>query len=452
MAVREQAAQLATAWSGADTPASWRLTGALFATLRDDPDLLAIAARIDPDRLPALLFVAAVVALLEAQRPEPLARVLPVPGEEQPPLPPDFAAELRAFCLERADELLALAASHRYQMSEPARCAHLLPAVAAVAADAGRPLALVDIGTGAGFALHLDAYRYSYDRDDGEPLVVGAADAPVTLHTALRGPHTPPIPAFPPAVAVRIGVDTEPLDVGDPSVRAWLRACTPPVAEALLRFDRAADHAAAHPVTTVRADALRALPEVIEGLREDVHPCVLDAYVNVFFTDEGQARFRDEMADLGGAATSTGSPWIRSCRWATGPAVACSGRRSRPGCSSAPAPKACSASWSASRTGGAAPTATCSPSDTPAGRGWSGSRRGAARREPRRPGHLLVDVVGGLERADRLQVGVRGRDVGAPLRLGHPAVLRRDGPIGVVGHVDRHVLEVAANVRSLTAL
>src|SRR6478752_4069982 len=193
MAVREQAAQLATAWSGPGTPASWRLTGALFATLRDDPDLLALAARIDPDRLPALLFVAAVVALLDHERPEPLACVLPVPGEEQPPLPPDFAAEL-----------LALAASHRYQMSEPARCAHLLPAVAAVAADAGRTLALVDIGTGAGFALYLDAYAYSYDRDDGEPLVVGAAGAPVTLHTPLRGPRTPPLPATPPAVAVRI--------------------------------------------------------------------------------------------------------------------------------------------------------------------------------------------------------------------------------------------------------
>ncbi len=30
-----------------------------------------------------------------------------------------------------------------------------------------------------------------------------------------------------------------------------------------------------------------------------MHPCVLDAYVNVFFTDEEQARFRDEMAELG---------------------------------------------------------------------------------------------------------------------------------------------------------
>ena len=298
-AVREQAAQLATAWSGAGAPASWSLTGALFATLRDDPALLALAARIDPDRLPALLFVAAVMALLDGERSEPLARVLPVPGEEQPAVPPDFAAELRAFCTERADALLALAASHRYQMSEPARCAHLLPAVASVAADAGRPLALVDIGTGAGFALHLDAYAYRYDREDGDPLVVGAANAPVTLQTTLRGSRTPALPASPPPVAIRIGVDTEPLDVGDPSVRAWLRACTPPVAEALARFDRAADYAAAHPVATVRADALRALPEVIAGLPADVHPCVLDAYVNVFFTEGQQARFRDEIAELG---------------------------------------------------------------------------------------------------------------------------------------------------------
>ena len=298
-AVREQAAQLATAWSGPGAPASWNLTGVLFATLRDDPALLALAARIDPDRLPALLFVAAVVALLVGERSEPLARVLPVPGEEQPAVPADFAAELRAFCTERADALLALAASHRYQMSEPARCAHLLPAVASVAADTGRPLALVDIGTGAGFALHLDAYAYRYDREDGDPVVVGAAGAPVTLQTTLRGAHTPPLPASPPPVAVRIGVDTEPLDVGDPSVRAWLRACTPPVTEALARFDRAADYAAAHPVATVRADALRALPEVIAGLPADVHPCVLDAYVNVFFTEQQQARFRDEIAALG---------------------------------------------------------------------------------------------------------------------------------------------------------
>jgi hypothetical protein len=298
-AVREQADRLAVAWSGAGAPASWALTAALFATLRDEPQLLALAARIDAERLPALLFVAAVIALIERERPPSLAVALPAAGGRQPPLPPDFAAELRAFCLRRGDDLLALAAAHRYQMSEPARCAHLLPAVAAVAAEVRRPLALVDLGTGAGFALHLDAYRYLYHRPGGRVLAVGDPRAPVTLHTTLRGPHTPLLPPAPPTVTMRIGVDTEPLDVADPDVRAWLRACTPPVAEALTRFDRAADYAVAHPATMVRADALTALPEVFDRLPQHVHPCLIDAYVHVFFTAEQRARFRDQVARLG---------------------------------------------------------------------------------------------------------------------------------------------------------
>jgi hypothetical protein len=299
--VREQADRLVSAWSGAEAPGSWALTAALFATLRDDRQLLGLAAQIDADRLPALLFVAAVMALVDRDRPQPLSDAVPAPGGRQPPLPPDFASQLRAFCLDHQDELLAVAATHRYQMSEPARSAHLFPAVAAVAADVGRPLALVDVGTGAGFALHLDAYRYRYRRPGGEVLTVGEPAAPVTLHTTLRGPRTPWLPAAPPPVAVRIGIDTEPLDVGDPDVRAWLRACTPPVAEALTRFDRAADYAAAHTVTTVRGDALTVLSEVFEGLPEDAHPVLLDAYVHVFFTPEEQARFRDQVARLGGS-------------------------------------------------------------------------------------------------------------------------------------------------------
>jgi hypothetical protein len=299
-AVRAQAEQLAAAWSGPEAPCSWALTAALFTTLRDDPQLLGLAARIDAHRLPALLFVAAVMALVQRERPHPLSAAVPAAGDDvQPPVPPGFGAELRAFCLAHQDELLALASAHRYQMSEPARCAHLLPAVAAVAADAGRPLALVDLGTGAGLALHLDAYRYCYQRAGGDVMNVGEPNAPVTLRTELRGPRTPVLPASPPAVIARIGVDSEPLDVGDPDVRAWLRACTPPVVEALRRFDQAADYAAASSVTMVRADARTVLPELIEQLPEDAHPCVLDAYVHVFFTSEEQARFRAQVERLG---------------------------------------------------------------------------------------------------------------------------------------------------------
>lgn len=155
-------------------PPSWALTAALFATLRDEPRLLALAARIDPERLPALLFVAAVMALIERERPTSLAVALPAAGGRQPPLLPDFAAELRAFCLRRGDDLLALAAAHRYQMSEPARCAHLLPAVAAIAAEVRRPLALVDLGTGA-------ASRYTSTPTDTSTTAPAARSSPSAI-------------------------------------------------------------------------------------------------------------------------------------------------------------------------------------------------------------------------------------------------------------------------------
>jgi len=86
-AVRAQAEQLAAAWSGPEAPCSWALTAALFTTLRDDPQLLGLAARIDAHRLPALLFVAAVMALVQRERPHPLSAAVPAAGDDvQPPV------------------------------------------------------------------------------------------------------------------------------------------------------------------------------------------------------------------------------------------------------------------------------------------------------------------------------------------------------------------------------
>ena len=159
--VAQQAGAIAAAWSPPGSPASWRLTAAQFEALRDDPELLAIAATITPDRLPPLLFSAAATALVLELAPSPLRESFPRPGTPQPPLSPSFREEYRAFCLDHRDEVMELCASHRYQMNEVGRCADLIPALAPTIAE-GREIVLVDIGTGAGLALQLDRYRYVY--------------------------------------------------------------------------------------------------------------------------------------------------------------------------------------------------------------------------------------------------------------------------------------------------
>ena len=142
----------------AGSPETWALTAAQFATLRDDPELLAVAARIAPDRLPPLLFSRPPRRISCAHRPRAAARLVPATRRAPASAGPPFGTEYRSFCLEHRERLLELCGRHRYQMNEVGRCAHLLPALAPAIAS-GRELAVIDIGTGAGLALYLDRYR-----------------------------------------------------------------------------------------------------------------------------------------------------------------------------------------------------------------------------------------------------------------------------------------------------
>jgi hypothetical protein len=289
--VAQQAAMVASAWSPPGAPDSWGLTAAQFATLRDDDELLAIAATIEPDRLPPLLFSAAATSLVLELESEPLRENFPRLGTAQPPLSAGFAAEYRAFCLEHRDALLERCAHHRYQMNEVGRCADIVPALSP-AVDEGREIALVDIGTGAGLALHLDRYRYAFHGAGGQLATVGNPSARVVIETALRGPTAPPIVSTLPRVAQRIGVDVEPLDLNEPGVRAWLAACVPQEIGAVTRFHEAVEVVLENPVRSVRGDACEVLPALLSEIPEDVLVCIVDSYVHVFFSVHELERFR----------------------------------------------------------------------------------------------------------------------------------------------------------------
>jgi hypothetical protein len=296
--VAEQAGMVAAAWSPADAPASWALTAAQFEAVRDDPELLALAATIPPDRLPPLLFTAAATFLVLELSPEPLRGWFPCPGDPQPPIDARFTIEYRRFCLEKRDRLLALCAEHRYQMNEVGRCADLLPALGPAIGDE-RPLAVVDIGTGAGLALHLDRYLYVFHGPGARKTTVGGERSSVVIETEVRGSRPVPLPPRLPRIAERVGIDIEPLDLGDREVRDWLYACLPQEVGAVNRFHRAARVALEHPARTVRGDACAVLPEVLASIPEDRLVCLLDSYVHVFFEAGELRRFRALVDDMG---------------------------------------------------------------------------------------------------------------------------------------------------------
>jgi hypothetical protein len=289
--VADQAGLVAAAWSPVGAPPSWRLTAAQFEALRDDAEMLAIAATIPPDRLPPLLFEAAASFLVLELEPRPLRDWFPRVGEPQPPLDASFRAEYRAFCLDHRERLIELSARHRYQMNEVGRCAGVVAALAPAVGD-GRDVALVDIGTGAGLALHLDRYRYLFRGPGESRATVGDSDSQVMIETEVRGAFAPPVPCSLPRVIDRVGIDTEPLDLGDRDVYAWLVACVPQEIGAITRFHDAAQVAIAHPTRTVRGDACAILPDLLAAIPDGPLICLVDSYVNVFFEPGELRRFR----------------------------------------------------------------------------------------------------------------------------------------------------------------
>jgi hypothetical protein len=280
--VAEQAGMVAAAWSPPGAPASWELTAAQFAALRDDAELRAIAATIPPDRLPPLLFSAAAAFLVLGEEPHPLRDAFPRLGEPQPPLNQDFGADYRDFCLEHRERLRELCGSHRYQMNEVGRCSGLIPALAPAFAD-GRDIALVDVGTGAGLALHLDHYRYRFVASGSSVTEFGNPAADAVIETRVHGDAEVPVPPGLPSIAARIGIDVEPLDVRNPAVRSWLAACLPQEIGAITRFHHAVELVLEQPVQAVRGDACEVLPQVLKSIPPGALICLLDTFVAVFF-------------------------------------------------------------------------------------------------------------------------------------------------------------------------
>jgi hypothetical protein len=235
----------------------------------DDPEVLALLLPAAPrDRLPHLLF-ASVQYLLLGEGTEPLAAFGATP----------YTA-FREWCLERGDEIEALAATHFVQTNEVGRCSALLLCLASVAAETDRPLAVLEVGASAGLILGFDRYRYLL----GESVSVGRPDAEVVLRPRIEG--GPLTPVSMPSVHWRRGLDRSPVDVTDDEAVRWLRACIWP--EQIWRqelFDRAVTVARRQPPEIVRGDAVENLVGAAAGAPSDAALCVLHTAVLSYLPD-----------------------------------------------------------------------------------------------------------------------------------------------------------------------
>ncbi len=250
-------------------------------TAQESPAYATLAAAVAGDR-DVLGFLSALPA--GKRRPTLLFAALRFLGG----VPAD-RTELRRRVVDGSDRLGATMLTRATQTNEPARCAALLPALAAI----DGPLALVEVGASAGLCLYPDRYGYRYD---GRPV---GPPGPVLLRCTTSGGV--PVPAAVPEVVARIGVDLAPLDVTDPDDLAWLRALVwpgPVEAERLQRLDAAAAIAAPDPPRLLTGDLLDRLPDALALVPAGATPVVLHTAVLPYVEASRRAAFVETVRSL----------------------------------------------------------------------------------------------------------------------------------------------------------
>lgn len=211
---------------------------------------------------------------------------------------PASYAGLRAMVLGRGAELAPVMRARRVQTNEPARCATLLPALAALP----QPLALLEVGASAGLCLLPDRYGYDY----GTRRIAGQPGAPV-LSCRCLGPV--PLPDRPVQVAWRAGLDLNPLDVTDPDDVRWLSCLVwPGEGDRAARLAAAIEVARRDPPRVVRGDLLDRLAVMAAGAPAGATLVIFHSSVLAYVSPAVRREFAQAVTGLGAVWLAQESP------------------------------------------------------------------------------------------------------------------------------------------------
>ncbi len=275
--------------SGGDSP----VYAAIARAVADDPPIRALADGRRPGQPAANVLLGAVHFLLLGGADHTLRlwySHLLRPGEAGPPIGPDLYAAFRDFVATREDQIRAIVGARVTNTNEVLRCAYLRCGYAEIARRTGSPIHLVEIGPSAGLNLNWDRYACAYSKS-GAATLRGGPDSALTLEAEWRGEVPPPVPADPPAVAYRVGLELNPVDLTSEADRRWLVALLwPGRPERIARLAAALEIAAAHPPPIRAGDALALLPEELAKADPAAARVVVHTLVTYQWTEEMRAR------------------------------------------------------------------------------------------------------------------------------------------------------------------
>ena len=187
---------------------------------------------------------------------------------------------------EHANWIAEFILTRGVQTNEVQRCWALLPCFLELARRAGaQSVDLIELGPSAGLNLVWDRYRYRYLAGEWGP-----ADSPLRLAGVERAPVPSEILGTRPAVRRRVGVDLNPIDVGNDDGARLLKCFVwADQSERLHRLDLAIDALRGNPPTLVRGDFVSLLPELLAGRDDDALTIVFETAALGYVSSEGRA-------------------------------------------------------------------------------------------------------------------------------------------------------------------
>lgn len=137
----------------------------LSLKIAEDEEILELSSYANGGQPVPNLFLAAVHYLLLQGREHKIRNYYPS-IVERAEAPEGFFPDFKDFCFTYKDQILSILKGKIVQTNEVRRCGYLYPVFSHIYEKAQRPLALIEIGTSAGFQLLWDKYAYFYNSDE----------------------------------------------------------------------------------------------------------------------------------------------------------------------------------------------------------------------------------------------------------------------------------------------
>lgn len=262
--------------------------------IADDPAMQAVTSPARPGQPPANMLFAAVHFVLLGGADHPLrlhySHLLKA-GEREAPVGPGSYELFRDFVAAHRAEIDPLITTRVTNTNEVRRCSYLRAGYAEIAARAGKPLHIAELGPSAGLNLNWDRYAYRYD---GAEVLSGGGSSPLTIDCEWRGSRPPPVPAAHPPVAARLGLELNPVDLTSEADRRWLLALLwPGRPERIERMRKALEIAVAHLPPIRPGNALEALPPQLETVSSSSAAVVTHSMVTYQWNEPMWAQLDD---------------------------------------------------------------------------------------------------------------------------------------------------------------